>query len=102
MKSHHYSFDKCPACGSTERIVAQADKELQDAGRIKVLPNQRHVPGLPLQVALGAPSALMSQQYVLRATWDICAKCGAPHYVEADLQDVPIQVQVTPSSGRPA
>lgn len=80
------TFDKCPVCGSTERITDSVKAEEVAKGKL--------APDAEL-VVLGLPVPITDQHHVyssitipmLMCLSTICAKCGAVYCVSASRQD---------------
>lgn len=83
-----WKFDKCPHCGSTERIADSIVKPMRDKGEIK---KDSPTGAFISPIHLGNPSAMLTALTVpsLLTIADVCAKCGTVYAVYVELTHVP-------------
>ena len=92
-------FEKCPYCGSSEKVIGSVIGELIANGRA----GEDTVSGVALQLVIADPRRAMLATPVMTVMEDICAKCGARYTVRIDVQERPITAQMKggPKGGLP-
>lgn len=83
-----WTFDKCPHCGSTERVAESIIGPMREKGLVK---KDAKSGAIISPVHLGNPHAMLQALTIpsLLTIADICAKCGTIYCVYAELTHVP-------------
>lgn len=76
------SFNSCPNCGSTRRLVG--DLLAKEAEKGRVPPGTKGCV-LQQQTLIGDPATAMFGIPVVRTFFDVCADCGTVYCIEAHL-----------------
>ena len=91
------TYDKCPACGSTQRLVAEemADK-LKPNQKAAILVTQTPLINNDLVTKIIATRPVK----VLVGLFDVCAECGLLYCFEAQIQQAILSNQQPPPQMR--
>lgn len=83
-------IEKCPNCGSTERMVQLFYDEEVAKGKVK--PARAADVGIIVTPLFQPTMAVLTVPTLLKR-YDDCARCGARYCVEATIVQAPIQTQ---------
>ncbi len=76
------TFDKCPACGSTERIAESIGEQEKAKGKIR---ETARFAVFTQAVIIADPTRIVISAPMLNAGYDVCMKCGAVYCTFAEL-----------------
>ena len=80
------TFDKCPSCGSTNKIAQGIIDDLKKEGKIR---SQMGGAAMVTMVILMDPAVGTLRVTQLTTMYDICAECGALYCILAKTDSVP-------------
>ncbi len=99
-----YKFDKCPICGSPDRLAGDAAKEATKRGFFEIDAEVAIVELKKAMVDVRKLQSVLSGSTItqVRCAIDMCTNCGNIYGFLADVSDVPVEELMAEMSPLPS